>query len=808
MPASVPPPLDAAQSLTPQPFKPTRLQPNTSASGAANRKRSRSTAGLGQKTQLSFLESFRGASQQFSVSTKSGNTITGLSKEQISGSVAVCPVQLFPCSVCGRTFARTSSLANHMRTHPQYVKPLNAGVLLTTNDSVNRAALQAETWRFCSIQAAKIIDGCLANMLDALCFYGGRGEQHWCGMKIDGRKKNRGADKRQKRTYGFKKRVILEKEMLIKLSSCHSVDDNSSQIVAMTFNLQCNQVDKWYRDRDSIRQKAAGHLNDHKAMCREKKGKFPDCERELFKAFTAARQVGKQIGPFYLRTQMLRIVRKMQPPGWRLFTAKQGWLFRFTKRWKISLRRKTNVQKKPVADRLPLIKRFFAVFRIMLLSHSKKAAFDNAWSIYKHRWSLDQVPFCIMDAKATYANQGSAFVHIASNNGSSDAKRFGTLQVLCRNKAHDATLPRGGQPRLCMCFRGKGLRISIDEQVQYHADVYVQWQKNAWYDSVTSNRYVAEFCVDEIKKSELGAGEEHLLLCDNLGSQTEKTNPQFKKLLRKLCRCEVWNLLAGCTDEVQVVDAGLGALIKRFAGEEHQRWSMDDANWEEWTGSTLTASRKRVLMTQFYGAAWARACQQYDFVKNFNQCGSNLTADGTGDKLIKLDKCGPFEVTVGDALRDSKTGRLPTPATAAVAVAPAAATPASKDGGQASESESGEDNIEELVEADSDSDDELGGDTSEDDLEGDDFECPDAEVVVGEYPESGERGLLEQRIYQRYDVGWYGAMVLRRVRASSNVNNNLKYAVKFDGERKERFLDLFKDDYGSSNHWVLVNKKE
>lgn len=46
------------------------------------------------------------------------------------------------------------------------------------------------------------------------------------------------------------------------------------------------------------------------------------------------------------------------------------------------------------------------------------------------------------------------------------------------------------------------------------------------------------------------------------------------------------------------------------------------------------------------------------------------------------------------------------------------------------------------------------------------------------------------------------------MRASSNVNNNLKYAVKFDGERKERFLDLFKDDYGSSNHWVLVNKKE
>ena len=45
---------------------------------------------------------------------------------------------------------------------------------------------------------------------------------------------------------------------------------------------------------------------------------------------------------------MLQIVATEKPPGWRLFSAKQGWLFRFTKRWSLSLRRKMNTKRKPI----------------------------------------------------------------------------------------------------------------------------------------------------------------------------------------------------------------------------------------------------------------------------------------------------------------------------------------------------------------------------------------------------------------------------------------------------------------------------
>ena len=82
-------------------------------------------------------------------------------------------------------------------------------------------------------------------------------------------------------------------------------------------------------------------------------------------------------------------------------------------------------------------------------------------------------------------------MHIASN-GTADGHRIGTAQVLCRNAKKDPSLPRHGQPRMCLAFRGKGLRIKEEEMAQYHKDVVVQFQPCAWYDSVLSNEWVVE----------------------------------------------------------------------------------------------------------------------------------------------------------------------------------------------------------------------------------------------------------------------------------------------------------------------------
>ena len=197
---------------------------------------------------------------------------------------------------------------------------------------------------------------------------------------------------------------------------------------------------------------------------------------------------------------------------------------------------------------------------------------------------MDQVPAGLYDPKFTYNKKGAGRVHIASN-GSADSHRFCTLQVCVRN-LKDPSLPRCGQPRLCMCFRGTGTRIGERETEQYHPDVVVLWQPKAWFDSNTCNKWIPMYAMHEIKKTELGVGQRHLILCDNLSGrsrscscscscsccplsscsccplsscslpllsgQTRKTNPTFAKMLDQHCRADVFNLLAGhCTDTMR-----------------------------------------------------------------------------------------------------------------------------------------------------------------------------------------------------------------------------------------------------------------
>ena len=109
-----------------------------------------------------------------------------------------------------------------------------------------------------------------------------------------------------------------------------------------------------------------------------------------------------------------------------------------------------------------------------------------------------------------------------------------------------------------------------------------------------------------------------------------------------------------------MVDAGLGALLKRFAEGIRQDWLAEDANWEEWTVATLPACRKRILLTQWYGEAWERVFDSFDFEDVFGKCGSSLTADGSEDDKIKLQKLDTFSFVneMKDAERDAKTGEF------------------------------------------------------------------------------------------------------------------------------------------------------
>jgi hypothetical protein len=186
-----------------------------------------------------------------------------------------------------------------------------------------------------------------------------------------------------------------------------------------------------------------------------------------------------------------------------------------------------------------------------------------------------------------------------------------------------------------ICFKELGKRISDAEKAQYHPDVLVQWQRKAWYDSALCNKWALLAACTFILKAE----GPHLVLCDNLGGQT---TDEFKNILLKHAGATVHALLAGNTDEIQVVDAGFGACIKRHKEQVESEWLEIDENWARWSGGRLTAGERRVLMTQWYGEAYERACSTFDFCKVFDNVGSNLTADGSRDHLIHLQGLKDF----------------------------------------------------------------------------------------------------------------------------------------------------------------------
>ena len=83
-----------------------------------------------------------------------------------------------------------------------------------------------------------------------------------------------------------------------------------------------------------------------------------------------------------------------------------------------------------------------------------------------------------------------------------------------------------------------------------------------------------------------------MLTLDNLHRQT---TGQFKAYIKKECNSRVWLYPGRCTDALQPIDEGLGALIKVEAGKHLDLWLGNGDNLERGESNALTASDRRVV---------------------------------------------------------------------------------------------------------------------------------------------------------------------------------------------------------------------
>ena len=104
----------------------------------------------------------------------------------------------------------------------------------------------------------------------------------------------------------------------------------------------------------------------------------------------------------------------------------------------------------------------------------------------------------------------------------------------------------------------------------------------------------------------------------------------------------VYLLPANHTDKVQPIDAGFGKTLKAKIGESMERWLDKDNNLDKWHG-TISAEKRRVLMTKWVGEAWDEVKSREHFIFwMFQKPGCLMTVDGTEDEHIKPQGLGNY----------------------------------------------------------------------------------------------------------------------------------------------------------------------
>lgn len=177
------------------------------------------------------------------------------------------------------------------------------------------------------------------------------------------------------------------------------------------------------------------------------------------------------------------------------------------------------------------------------------------------------------------------------------------------------------------------MRISSEEKDQWHKDVRVRFQPKAWFDDSLCEDYALEE-VREITSEARRAGRESVAIFDNLSGQTTKQH--LLNLMQNKCKRHL--LPGGMTDELQLVDDGVGYALKNEMGKLHDEWLMEDGNLELWTaeGKTFGMWKKRVLITQLTAKAWENVCSRFDFESAARRLGMRMTVDGFDDQFIRI----------------------------------------------------------------------------------------------------------------------------------------------------------------------------
>jgi len=381
-----------------------------------------------------------------------------------------------------------------------------------------------------------------------------------------------------------------------------------------------SSIKKWYgkereklevaaKDHSDRRMRATYRLNP---VAQSARLQWPLVEETLRSSIRKMRVDGQRVTAAFFKMEAAALVRSayaddLNASSW---LPDAMWLKRFASRNNFSQRRRTNNHQQSLVDRLPIVRHFH-----YLLGKEMETSCVPLCL----RFNMDEVPVSFGTDKGdvTYEEKGSSSVWLPAMPGG-DQRRLATLMPLLRL---DGTFP---QPRLAIIFRGKGLRITDIERKAYHPDVDVYFQEKAWCDDNIMREWTARTYIPAIggtisevanatdvvvascAENEARFVAPKLLFLDNLASHQ---SDDVKQLLKQ-AYTKPWYYPPNLTDELQPVDANVGVTLKNIMKRRFYEWLQLDTNRTRWLSAQVTASERRVLLSQLAGEAWTEIAEK------------------------------------------------------------------------------------------------------------------------------------------------------------------------------------------------------
>jgi hypothetical protein len=380
---------------------------------------------------------------------------------------------------------------------------------------------------------------------------------------------------------------------------------------------------------------------------RRRNAKYPTAENEtIVWASTQRRKRGAKLTTRILSSKMRQCMLNHYPPEAAAFKASTGWFSRFCARYGLRQRRKNDNAKKPLKTLIPEVALHINQLRKFRRSHPAERC--ETWGKFGPRETLnvDQVPMAFASSDGrTWEFGGVQRVWIRAP-GSGLDKRQCTLMLTIR--------AQGKQPLPVLIFRGtpthlvKGEKRKAKraaEEARYSKYCRVMWQKKAWADTETMERWSKEELGMFLREEGI---EDSILLADNL-------NAQVVDGFRRGCRAygaRLWLGPKNATHVWQPADHHVGAAYKKIMGDCYDDFML--AEIEQYTAGKVKTVDVRVLLTQWAGKAYldleakrrereaavARdpAAKPSLFYGAFMSTGNLVTRNGLHDEKIKPHK--------------------------------------------------------------------------------------------------------------------------------------------------------------------------